>query len=286
MGLGELLDAAVSALEARLHARKPPAVDQPLTAGTPGRLKPKKGPLGTSKKGLGAVLDHGIAEAVGYSQQRALGIALALHHDRGQGADEHHLLDAAGPVPVEEPGGLAAARRVANHNGVLQIQKLEELVEDVGVAVHVVALLQPRTPAVSAVVVGNDAVALAGEEELLAVPAITVERPSMRKDDQRAVLVVPVLVVNFGSSLRVKLGILVVVASRKGLMGLKMQDGCDSLWFVGGWIFADDDGRVMKLLLLVAKRSLHAGWCVPVSEPHMLPVVAPFPPVPNGADLH
>src|SRR5690606_5155915 len=65
----------------------------------------------------------------------------------------------------------------------------------VGVVVHVVAVPRLAGAAVAAAVVGDDAVALPGQEQHLRLPAVRAQRPAVAEGDHRAVLRAPVPVV-------------------------------------------------------------------------------------------
>lgn len=64
-------------------------------------------------------------------------------------------------------GDFAAAVGVAYHHGVLDVEVREELFQVVDKGVHVVACPGLRGAAMASTVVGDDAVALVGEEDHL-----------------------------------------------------------------------------------------------------------------------
>ncbi|MNR08268.1 hypothetical protein D3C85_1244160 [compost metagenome] len=108
----------------------------------------------------------------------------------------------------------AATGGVADHGDALEIERLYQLRQVIGVAIHVVAGRGLRRTAVSAAVVRDDAKAVARQEMHLPVPGVRVERPAVRKGDDRAVA--PVLVVD----LRAVLGGDGVVGHRCAPVGL------------------------------------------------------------------
>jgi hypothetical protein len=86
---------------------------------------------------------------------------------------------------------------VADHRDVLQIERLDQGREIVGVPVHVVAVRRLARAAVTAAIVRDAAEAVLHEEEHLRVPHVGVQRPAVREGDDRARA--PVLVVDGGS---------------------------------------------------------------------------------------
>ena len=81
---------------------------------------------------------------------------------------------------------LAAAGGMADVDGVVQIEVLDERGEVVGVVVHVVAVGGLGGAAVTAPVMGDDAVALLQEEQHLVVPVVGRQRPPMAEHDRLA----------------------------------------------------------------------------------------------------
>ena len=86
-------------------------------------------------------------------------------------------------MAADVAGDLAAAGGVADQDGVVQVERLDQLREVVGVGVHVVAVPRLAGAAVAAAVVGDAAVAVGGQEEHLVVPGVGVERPAVAEDD-------------------------------------------------------------------------------------------------------
>ena len=87
---------------------------------------------------------------------------------------------------------------MADQHGILEIEVLEEFVQIVGPGVHVVALPGLAGAAVAATVVGDDAVAVVGEEEHLVLPVVAVQGPAMREYYDGAGFVAPIFVVYLG----------------------------------------------------------------------------------------
>jgi hypothetical protein len=77
---------------------------------------------------------------------------------------------------------------------ILEIKRLNERCQIVGVPIHVVPGPGLAGPAMAAPVMRNYAEPILGEEEQLSVPCIGTQRPSVRKRDDRAFA--PVFVVD------------------------------------------------------------------------------------------
>src|SRR5262249_49171975 len=87
-----------------------------------------------------------------------------------------------------------ASGGVAHQRGVLEIQRLDDGCQIVGVAVHVVSGGGLAGPAVATPVVCDHAEAVLREEQHLAVPGVGVQRPAVRACYDRAFP--PVLVID------------------------------------------------------------------------------------------
>ena len=100
------------------------------------------------------------------------GLRVGLHEGRRNRADEDRLGDRALAVPRDIARHLAAAGRMADMDGILEIERLDDL-GDVGrVGVHVVAVRRLGRAAVAAAVVGDHAIAVIEEEHHLGVPVV------------------------------------------------------------------------------------------------------------------
>ncbi|MNL43528.1 hypothetical protein D3C87_1660450 [compost metagenome] len=93
-------------------------------------------------------------------------------------------------------GDLAAAGGEAGKEDVLQIQRIDQVGEIVGIVIHVVAVPGLGRAAVAAAVMGDDAKAVVGEVEGLRLPAVRRQRPAVAEHDDRAILAPPVLVID------------------------------------------------------------------------------------------
>ena len=84
-------------------------------------------------------------------------------------------------MAADVAGHLAAARRVPDVNGVVQVEVLNQVGQVVGVVVKVVAVAGLRGAAVPAPVMGDHAVAVVQEEEHLGVPVVRRQGPAVRR---------------------------------------------------------------------------------------------------------
>ena len=125
---------------------------------------------------------------------RPPGLAARLQHQRRHRADQHRLGDALRAVAADVARDFAAAGRVADVDRVLQIERLDQRREIVGVGVHLVAVPRLARSAVAAAVVRDAAVAVRGEEHHLVFPGVGAERPAVAEDDRLSRA--PVLVVD------------------------------------------------------------------------------------------
>lgn len=184
----------------------PPRPDLALTDVCTGSVKPKERAGGDVDEELGAILDHGVSEGIKDLHRHTDRIRIGLDHARRDGRHQHGLRDPAGAMSTEESSHLAAAGGMADHDGVLEIELFENLVQVVRVRVHVVAVPGlGRTP-VAAPVVGDDAIAFAGEEEHLVFPVVRAQRPSVAEHDGLGGLGSPVFVVDLGAIFRRDVG--------------------------------------------------------------------------------
>src|SRR4030095_7337290 len=94
---------------------------------------------------------------------------------------------------------LAAARRMADVNGVAQIQMFDDRRGVWSAVVHVMTVAHLARPAMAAPVMSNDPIPLPEEVEHPSVPGIGAQRPAMMEDDRLRVLGDPVLVVDLGA---------------------------------------------------------------------------------------
>ena len=181
VGLGEGLDAVVDALEAGLHPLQPEGVAQALRD-----LRAR--PVGAVERGaevleeLRAVGQDGGADLVEDLDRQAAGIGGRLQHQRRDRADQHGLGDALRAVAADVAGDFAAAGGVADVDRVLQVERLDQRREVVGVGVHVVAVPRLAGAAMAAAVVRDAAVAACGQEDHLVFPGVGAQRPAVAED--------------------------------------------------------------------------------------------------------
>ena len=136
--------------------------------------------------------------------RRTARIGLRFQHQGRNGADKHGFGHALRPVAGDIAGDLAAASRMADMDGVFQIERFRQRREIVRVGVQVVAGPGLTRPAMPAPVMGDAAVAAAGEEEHLIFEGVRRKRPAMAEHD--GLSGAPVLVINLGSVLRLDRG--------------------------------------------------------------------------------
>ena len=138
------------------------------------------------------------AEAVEDVDRQAARIGGGLEHQRRHGVEEHGLgdasLGASRAVAADVAGDLAAAGRVADVDRVLQIERLDQRHQVVGIGVHVVAVPRLGRSAVAAAVVGDAAKPVLAEVLHLRIPIIRAQRPAVAEHDRLSAA--PVLVIN------------------------------------------------------------------------------------------
>ena len=89
-------------------------------------------------------------------------------------------------VRAEIARDFAAAGRVADMDGVLEIEMRRHRREIIGVVVHVVSVAVWRGAAVAAAIVRDDAIAVIEEEHHLRVPVVGRQRPAVAEHDRLA----------------------------------------------------------------------------------------------------
>src|SRR5437762_2701566 len=134
-------------------------------------------------------------------EQRGIGdrydlVVVAVHDEGRHGADQHQLGNTALAVARDIVRRFAAAGRMANVDGITQIEMRDDRGGVRGVVVHVVTIADLARPAMAAPVMRNDAIALLQEVEHLGVPVVGAKRPAMMEDDGLRVPGTPVLVVD------------------------------------------------------------------------------------------
>ena len=102
-------------------------------------------------------------------------------------------------MPCQVVHHLAAAGRMADVNGVLQIEMRRHRREVVGIVIHVVAVAGLGGSAMAAAVMGDDAIAVIEEEQHLRVPVVGRQRPAVAEHD--GLTLAPVLVEDLRPSL-------------------------------------------------------------------------------------
>src|SRR5262245_16446675 len=95
---------------------------------------------------------------------------------------------------------LASAGRMADVNGVLEVEMRGHRGEIVRIVIHVVAVGDLRGAAVTAAVMRNNAIALVEEEQHLCIPVVGRQRPTMA--EHNGLTFAPILVEDFNAVFR------------------------------------------------------------------------------------
>ncbi len=144
----------------------------PCEAFAPGPVEAVKRPEGDIEKELRPVGGQRLAEAVEYFDRRAAGVLFGLEHQRRNGGDQHGLGDAALRLAVlcDIARHFAAARRMADMDGILQVEMLGDCRGIGRVVVHVVTGTHLRGATVTAPVMRDDAIAVGDGKTASACP--------------------------------------------------------------------------------------------------------------------
>src|SRR5690606_17504772 len=186
-------DRVVGVLVPALHALGPERLDQALVRRRAGAVEAVERAGRDVEVQLRAVLDRSLAQSVEHLDRQAAGVVAGPEHQRRDRGHQHRLLHPRGAVAADVADHFAAAGGEADHGDVAQVQGVDHRGQVVGVVVHVVAVPRLARAAVAAAVVGDDAVALRGQEQHLRFPAVRTQRPAVAEGDDRAVLRAPVL---------------------------------------------------------------------------------------------
>jgi hypothetical protein len=92
---------------------------------------------------------------------------------------------------------LAAAGRMADMNGVLQIKMRRQGRKVVGIVIHVMTLARLAGPAMATAVMRDHAIAMTEEEQHLCIPVVGRQRPAMA--EHNGLTFAPVLVENLNA---------------------------------------------------------------------------------------
>jgi len=180
--LGEGLDAVVGRFETDLHRPQPEHVQSALRD-----LGAR--PVGPIERDaqilvvLRAIPCDARTETVEGLEGQPARIGGGPQHQRGHRPYQDRLGEAGGAVATDVAGHLATASGMAHQHRVVQIERLEERRQVVGVGVHVVALPGLAGAAMAAPIMGDGAIAVGGHVEHLVVPGVGIERPAVAEDD-------------------------------------------------------------------------------------------------------
>src|SRR5882724_9367849 len=183
VSLRERDDAVITRLGAAHHALAPPIPNGRLdrfhawtveaVKRTGGQVVIELGPVG---KELGLeIVEHRFGQAEW--------IGRGLHHQRWHGADDRRLRYILIAMTGEITHHLAAAGRMADVNRILQVEMVSDGLQIVGIMVEVVAVGYLRRTAVSAPIMGDDAITFGEEEQHLRVPIVRAQRPTVAEHD-------------------------------------------------------------------------------------------------------
>ena len=198
VGLGERLDAEVGRREAGHHALQPERFAHAFRDLGARPVVAVEGQAEVLPE-LRAIGLHAGAELIEGLDRRAAGIGRGLQHQRRDRADQHRLRHPRRAVPADVAGDLAATGGMADMDRVLQVERLDQLRQVVGIGVQVVAAPGLARPAVAAAVMGDAAVAALRQEEHLVLEGVGAQRPAVAEDDRLPGT--PVLVVDLGTVL-------------------------------------------------------------------------------------
>ena len=153
---------------------------------------PEERPVREVAVELGPVRGLAGPDPVEHVERQPLGVVVGLQHERWHGRHEHEPGDPCGAVPPHVVDDLAATRGVPDQGEVVQVERLDEGGQVVGVGVHLVAVPGLGGATVAAAVVGDDPVTVLGQEPRRGIPGIGVQRPAVAEDHGRPAA--PVLV--------------------------------------------------------------------------------------------
>jgi hypothetical protein len=120
-----------------------------------------------------------LTDLVEHLDRQTAGIIGGLEHDRRYRCDEHRLADPGSAVTADVAHDLAATGGVSDQHGVVQVERVHQVRQAVGMVVHVVAVPRLGGATVAAAVMGDSPETTRGHEQQLLVPGIGVERPAV-----------------------------------------------------------------------------------------------------------
>src|SRR5215472_6776110 len=174
------------------HSLTPPIINDTFHRFCTRSVKTVKGTRWKVTIKLGTVGGQGTPETVEHLDRQPAWIAWRLHHDRRHCGHQHRLSNPAPAVSRNVARDFAAARGMADMDGVAEIQMLDDRDCVGSVMVHVVSVGHLTRASVAAPVDSYNAVPLADKEQHLGVPVVGAERPAVVEDNRLAAA--PVLV--------------------------------------------------------------------------------------------
>src|ERR1700733_5073369 len=197
IGLRESDDAIVVSLRAPHHALPPPVLDNRLRGFGPRSIetiKRARGQVAIELRAIGREL--GLQSVEDFLGKPAR-IGLRLHHQRRHRAYQDSLRYPAFAMPPYITCYLTAAGRMADVDGILQIEMRRQGCQVVCIMIHVVAIARLTGSAVASSVMCDDAVAVTEEEQHLRVPVVGRKWPTVAENE--GLTFAPVFVENFGA---------------------------------------------------------------------------------------
>ena len=128
---------------------------------------------------LRTVLGEAAAQSVKHFDRDPFGIGSGLHQDRRHSGDQYGCGNPLCAVASDVARHFASARGVTHQSDILEIKRLNDRCQIVGVPIHVVPGPGLAGAAMATPVVRDHAETILGEEKHLAVPCIGTQRPSV-----------------------------------------------------------------------------------------------------------
>ena len=134
------------------------------------------------------------AQLVKHFDWRPDGVGRCLQHERRNRANQHGLGNALGSMTPDVARDFAAASRMTNMDGILQVECRDELGEVVGVGVEIVSIPGLTRPAMAAAIMSDAPVSARSQKEHLVFEGIRGKRPAVTKDHR--LTIAPIVVIN------------------------------------------------------------------------------------------
>src|SRR5262249_16291594 len=149
-------DAIILSFDAAHHGLAPPILNHAFGNLGAGPVETIEGSRGDIPEELSAVGDHRRTKSIEYLYRYSAGMAAGPQQVRRHGADQHHFSDTARLGLRDTARDFAAAGRVSDMHGLLQIERLGERGDVGSISIHVVAHVRLRRSAMATTVMGDD----------------------------------------------------------------------------------------------------------------------------------